>query len=70
MTFLPDGHAAYVSNIRAGTVSAIDPASGTVTATIKVGSQPAGSAATLDGTHLYVPNWTGDSVSVIDTASN
>lgn len=40
----PDGTRAYVANLGSGTVSVIDSATDTVTATIPVGSQPFGVA--------------------------
>src|SRR2546427_1836784 len=61
---------AYITNINDGTVSVIDTASNTVTATVSVGSFPNGVAVTPDGARVYVANIFGNSVSVIDTASN
>lgn len=42
----------------------------TVVGTVTVGSAPNGVAVTPDGTHAYVANNNGGSVSVIDTATN
>jgi YVTN family beta-propeller protein len=59
---------AYVTNVRDNTVSVIDTASNTVTATIPVGDVPDGVAFTPDGSRAYVTNFDGNTVSVIDTA--
>ena len=56
-------------NYYVNTVSVIDTASNTVTATIPVGSGPGGVAVTPDGSRVYIGN-EGGNVSVIDTASN
>jgi YVTN family beta-propeller protein len=61
---------AYITNLNDGTVSVIDTATNTVTATVFVGTFPNGVAVTPDGAHVYVANIFGNSVSVIDTASN
>ena len=64
----PDGSKVYVANA-VGTVSVIDTATNTVTATIPVGSGPFGVAVSPDGSKVYVANGVG-TVSVIDTATN
>jgi len=61
---------AYITNLGDNTVSVIDTASNTVTATVSVGSFPNGVAVTPDGAHVYVAHVFGDTVSVIDTATN
>jgi YVTN family beta-propeller protein len=61
---------AYVTNLISGTVSVIETATNTVTATIPVGSSPRGVAVSPDGTRAYVTNESSDTVSVIDTATN
>jgi YVTN family beta-propeller protein len=62
---------AYVTNFNnADTVSVVATASNTVTATITVGSEPYGVAATPDGTKVYVANNGSGTVSAIATASN
>jgi YVTN family beta-propeller protein len=61
---------AYVTNNSDNTVSVIDTASNTVTATVPVGSSPFGVDVTPDGSRAYVVNRIGSSVSVIDTATN
>ena len=45
----PDGGHIFVTNFDAGTVSVIDTVTATVSATIAVGSGPAGVAITPDG---------------------
>ncbi|MFD4620355.1 YncE family protein, partial [Streptomyces sp. NPDC058475] len=62
-----DNTFAYVTNDSSGTVSVIDTATNTVTATIPVGTAPQGVALTPDGTRVYVTNSGSDTVSVIDT---
>jgi YVTN family beta-propeller protein len=61
---------AYITNEPAGTVSVIDTAANTVIATITVGNQPVGVAATPDGSKVYVANSNANTVSVIATATN
>ncbi|MFF1626199.1 beta-propeller fold lactonase family protein [Streptomyces sp. NPDC058272] len=65
-----DNTFAYVTNDSSGTVSVIDTATNTVTATIPVGTAPQGVALTPDGTRVYVTNSGSDTVSVIDTSTN
>jgi YVTN family beta-propeller protein len=64
------GPYAYITNGCSDTVSVIDTATNTVTATVDVGSEPYGIAVNPAGTKVYVTNGYGDSVSVIDTATN
>ena len=61
---------AYIANSNSDTVSVIDTASNTVTATVAVGTQPFGVAVNPAGTRVYVTNLSSNTVSVIDTASN
>jgi uncharacterized repeat protein (TIGR01451 family) len=61
---------AYVANFDANTVSVIEAASNTVTATVPVGSGPIELAVTPDGSRVYVANEFSGNVSVIDTATN
>jgi len=61
---------AYVTNSGSSSVSVIDTATNTVTATVGVEGRPIGDAFTPDGSRVYVANSGSDSVSVIDTASN
>ncbi|MCU1412335.1 MAG: hypothetical protein JWR04_3042 [Rhodoglobus sp.] len=70
----PDGSTAYVSNYGdddAGTVSVVDIAAGSTTATIPVGERPAGLAVSPDGALLYVAenSFAHPAVSVIATES-
>ena len=65
----PDGRRIYVANGHANSVSVIDAASETLTATIPVGKRPWGIAITPDGRRLYTANGLSDDVSVIDTAT-
>src|SRR5438094_5460599 len=52
-------------------VSVIDTATNTVTALpVPVGVNPTGVAVTPDGAHVYVGNFSSNTVSVIDTATN
>jgi YVTN family beta-propeller protein len=64
------GSRAYVTNNVDNTVSVIDMATNTVTATIAVGSNPGEVAVSADGSHAYVTNYGGGTVSVIDTSTN
>jgi YVTN family beta-propeller protein len=61
---------AYITNQGSNTVSVIDTATNTVTATIPVGSQPVGVAVAPDRSKAYVGNANSNDVSVIDTATN
>lgn len=70
----PDGTKAYVSGF-SGSVSVIDTASNTVTATIPIttseyGNYWLGSAMTPDGLYLYVPNQNAQTVVMISTATD
>jgi YVTN family beta-propeller protein len=60
----------YVANLRGNTVSAVDPSTNTVVATIPVGSFPEGVAVSPDGNQAYVTNNGSSTVSVIDTNTN
>jgi YVTN family beta-propeller protein len=64
----PDGSKVY--GIITDTVSVVDTATNTVTATITVGSDTFGVAVSPDGSKVYVANDNADTVSVIDTATN
>ena len=61
---------AYVANSASNSVSVIDTASNTVTATIAVGNVPEGVVFSADNAHAYVTNFNDGTLSVIDTASN
>jgi YVTN family beta-propeller protein len=70
------GPTAYVLNQTAGTMSAIDTATGAVSRTVNasdpdgIGFVPNAAAASPDGRRVYVVNNGDDSVSVIDTATD
>lgn len=64
----PDGRFAYVTDIGSASVFVIDIASNTFIATVPVGSNPWGLAATNQ--FVYVCNNGGDSISVIDVSTN
>jgi YVTN family beta-propeller protein len=66
----PAGTKVYVTNSDKNTVSVIDTATNSVTATVNVGNNPYGVAVTLDGKRVYVANSGINTVSVIDTATN
>ncbi|MFD5430337.1 YncE family protein, partial [Streptomyces sp. NPDC127084] len=65
-----DGARVFVTNFGSDSVSVIDTASNTVTATIPVSDAPVGVGVSPDGARVFVTNFGSDSVSVIDTASN
>ncbi|MGW6413079.1 YVTN family beta-propeller repeat protein [Streptomyces vinaceus] len=67
---LPPGTYTFTANFASDTVSVIDTATDTVTATIPVGDGPFGVAVNVDGTRAYVTNSLDDTVSVIDAATN
>src|SRR5262245_7172177 len=58
---------AYITNFNSASVSVIDTATNTVTATVAVGSHPRGVAVTPDGSRVYITNRDSNTVSVIDT---
>ena len=53
----PDGSKVYVTNCSDNTVSVINTATNTVTATITVGSAPYGVSVSPDGSKVYVANY-------------
>jgi RHS repeat-associated protein len=61
---------AYITNEYDNTVSVIDTASNTVTATITGLNLPIAAAVTPDGSYVYVGNDDAETVSVISAASN
>jgi YVTN family beta-propeller protein len=61
---------AYVVNLGSDDVSVIDSVTNAVTATIPVGADPDGIAATPDGRRIYVTNFVSNDVSVIDAFAN
>ncbi|HWR73335.1 MAG TPA: YncE family protein, partial [Nitrospirota bacterium] len=68
MTYV--GALIYVTNSGANTVSVINPATGTVTATIPVGTNPYGIAINSVTSKAYVANFGSSDVSVIDIPTN
>ncbi|MET9834159.1 beta-N-acetylglucosaminidase domain-containing protein [Streptomyces sp. NPDC006385] len=64
-----DGRTAYAANQGSDSVSVIDVARGTVTATVAVGKVPAGLALTPDGDTLWVANYTDGTVQPVDTGT-
>ncbi|MER6075701.1 YncE family protein [Streptomyces sp. NPDC001817] len=69
-----DGSTAYVANFASDSLSVVDTESGTVTATVPVGDQPAQVVLSPDGRYAYVVNTgeisTAGSISVLDTKTN
>ncbi|HEY6495038.1 MAG TPA: YncE family protein [Trebonia sp.] len=65
----PDGATLYVTNPDAGTVAAIDAATGRVIATATGQAEPYGVAVTPNGSALYVTDQNSDSVSVLSAAT-
>jgi len=65
----PSGTTLWASNLAASTVTAIDLATGTLTAEIAVGKGPEGLAMSADGSRLYVASADADEVAEIDTAA-
>ena len=72
LTFNCNAQTAYITNAGNNTVSVINVATNTVSATIPVGNQPEGISVSPDGTKVYVANESSSSntVSVINTATN
>jgi YVTN family beta-propeller protein len=66
----PDEKKLYVSNGRAGTISAFDAHSYELLDTIKVGTRPWGIALSPDGKYLFSANGPSNDVSVVDLATN
>ncbi|MFJ1796835.1 IPT/TIG domain-containing protein [Kitasatospora griseola] len=60
----------YIANQYGGSVTAYDPAAGTVVATVPVGTSPEFVAVSPDNAQVYVTNNHSNTVSVIDTATN
>jgi YVTN family beta-propeller protein len=66
----PDGAHVYVTDHDNGTVSVIDTATKSVTATITVGANPEDVAFSPNGATAYVTNFGDNTVSIINVASN
>ncbi len=60
----------YITNERDSTVSVLDTATNTVTATVPVGTGPIGVAVSPDGARVYVTLQGSNAVSVISAATN
>jgi len=69
VTFSADGSKAYVANGRSDDLSIIDPVTKQVITTLAVGDNPVAAWVGFDG-KMYVDNEDGQTVSVIDVASN
>jgi YVTN family beta-propeller protein len=65
-----DGAHAYVTNLASNSVSVIDTATNTVTATITSLSSPNGIALTPNDEYAYITNGGNNSVSIISTTMN
>ena len=61
---------AYIPNYQGGTVSVMNISTGTVVATIPVGTLPYGVSVSPDGSKVYITNSNTDDVSVINTSTN
>jgi YVTN family beta-propeller protein len=61
---------AYVANISGNSVSVVNTANNTVSATVSVPASPSGVAVTPDGNYVYVACQGANSVVVISTATN
>lgn len=66
----PKSGTVYVTSERDGTVTAVDPKSLSVTATIPTGADPDALTFSRDGASLWVSNGDSDTVSCIDTQTN
>ena len=66
----PDGSKLYVTNFNDASVSVINTATNTVSATITVGSFPDGISVSPDGSKVYVANYRSNTVSVINSSTN
>jgi virginiamycin B lyase len=62
------GDILWVSNVPDGTVSRLDPATGAVTATVKVGTQPVDGTLAPDGL-IWIPNLGDRTITRIDPAT-
>jgi uncharacterized protein (TIGR03437 family) len=71
LAFSPDGSKLYVAQYAAaGSVIVMDPNLGTQLATIGVGGGPTAIVVNSSGTFGYVPNYTSNTVSVLNLSSN
>ncbi len=70
ITFNCIAQTAYITNNADNTVSVINVATNTVTATIPVGHAPWGVSVSPDGNKVYITDANADTVSIINTATN
>lgn len=70
IAFNPAGTRAYVTVTTDNVVDEIDPSTGTVVATIPVGSGPLSIAILPDGSKAYVSSYNDGAVTIIDLATN
>jgi YVTN family beta-propeller protein len=70
IAFNPAGTRAYVTLTSDNVVDEVDPSTGTVVATIPVGSGPLSIAILPDGTKAYVSSYNDGAVTIIDLATN
>jgi YVTN family beta-propeller protein len=70
VAFNPAGTRAYVTLTTDNVVDEVDPSTGTVLATIPVGSGPLSIAILPDGTKAYVSSYNDGAVTIIDLATN
>jgi YVTN family beta-propeller protein len=68
IAFSPDGRTAYVANRRAGTLSVIDAANDSVSASVSGFSAPTAVAVSPDGAEVFVANSGNHTVSILDAA--
>ena len=66
---VPNAKKVYVSTGRAGTVCVLDPLTGEVLTTIKVGTRPWGIGISPDNRYLYSANGPSDDVSIVDLST-
>mgnify|MGYP002777113761 CR=1 FL=1 len=68
VTFSQNGQVAFVANGGSGTVTAIDPSTKEILATLEVDEDPVGAWPASDG-KMYVDNEAGETISVIDVGT-
>jgi YVTN family beta-propeller protein len=66
----PDGSRVYIANYGDNTISVINTATNTVTATIPVCKEPAGLSVSPDGSKVYVAYYGCDTVNVINAVTD
>ena len=70
MSASPDGSRVYIANYGDNTISVINTATNTVTATIPVCKEPAGLSVSPDGSKVYVAYYGCDTVNVINAVTD